>query len=110
MESPGIFGSSFFSRTVNPSADLDEKALQEIADATGGQYFRARTAQDLANIYHILDELEAIESEHLSFRPKRSLFFWFLGAAFTFSILYAALFLLSNLIQRNRSSEEASNV
>ena len=45
MESPGIFGSSFFSQTYNPSADLDEATLKEIATATGGQYFRGKISQ-----------------------------------------------------------------
>lgn len=110
MERPGIFGSSFFSQTINPSADLDEKTLKQIAESTGGKYFRARTAQDLANIYQILDQLEAVESDHLSFRPKRTLFFWFLGSAFILSILYASVFLLSNFIQRHKKTEEAKHV
>lgn len=111
MERPGIFGSSFFSQTINPSADLDEKTLTEIAESTGGQYFRARSAEDLANIYQILDALETIESDHLSFRPKRSLFFWFLGAAFILSILSASLFLIKHWLQTNKKDmAELNNV
>ena len=33
---PGLFGSSFGSRQVNPSAELDEAGLQEIASSPGG--------------------------------------------------------------------------
>jgi len=106
METPGIFGSSFFKQTINPSADLDEGTLKEIAESTGGQYFRAKTSQDLANIYQILDSLEKIESDHLTFRPKRSLFFWFLGAAFALSLTYATLFLLTQYFYRYKNNQE----
>ena len=41
MTLPGLFGSSFGSRQVNPSAELDEATLQEIASVTGGRYFPA---------------------------------------------------------------------
>ncbi|RLA57048.1 MAG: BatB protein, partial [Gammaproteobacteria bacterium] len=42
MTLPGLFGSSFGSRQVNPSAELDEEGLLETARLTGGEYFRAR--------------------------------------------------------------------
>ena len=45
MTLPGLFGSSFGQRQVNPSAELDEAGLQEIARLTGGEYFRARHPQ-----------------------------------------------------------------
>ncbi len=100
METPGLFGSSFFSRTVNPSADLDEAVLKQIAELTGGQYFRAKSASDLANIYHMLDQLEPQEAEHLSYRPKRALFYYFLAAAFFLSLVYA----LTNLTLHHRGN------
>ena len=37
MEIPGIFGTPLGARRVNPSADLDEKSLQQIAELTGGR-------------------------------------------------------------------------
>ena len=63
MTLPGLFGSSFGSRQVNPSAELDEAGLQEIANLTGGQYFRARDPQELATIYQLLDQLEPVEQD-----------------------------------------------
>ena len=86
---PGIFGSSFGSRQVNPSAELDEEGLQEIAAVTGGQYFRARNPQELAGIYAILDELEPVEHNASTYRPRQSLGFMFLGAALVLSFLLA---------------------
>jgi Ca-activated chloride channel family protein len=78
---PGIFGS----RRVNPSADLDETTLQEIARITGGQYFRARNPEELINIYRLLDELEPVEDNKETFRPQKALFYWPLGAALLLS-------------------------
>jgi Ca-activated chloride channel family protein len=73
MTLPGLFGSSFGSRQVNPSAELDEAGLQEIAQLTGGRYFRARNPQELANIYQLLDQLEPVEQDVVSYRPRQAL-------------------------------------
>jgi Ca-activated chloride channel family protein len=73
MTLPGLFGSSFGSRQVNPSAELDEATLQKIAKLTGGQYFRARDPQELANIYQVLDQLEPVEQEVVTYRPQQAL-------------------------------------
>jgi Ca-activated chloride channel family protein len=73
MTLPGLFGSSFGSRQVNPSAELDEVGLQEIARLTGGQYFRARNPQELANIYRLLDQLEPVEQATTTYRPRQAL-------------------------------------
>ncbi len=82
---------SFFgSRTVNPSAALDEDTLTSIAKVTGGQYFRARNTEELNNIYNELDKLEPIEQEKEWLRPIKSLFMWPLSAALLLSILLAA--------------------
>lgn len=93
MVTPGIFGSSFGSRTVNPSADLDEKTLQQIASLTGGRYFRARSPEQLINIYQLLDQLEPVEDNQQTFRPSKNLFYWPLGAALLLSLLVATLLL-----------------
>ncbi len=87
MVMPGLFGSSFGSKVVNPSRDLDEDTLREIADRTGGNYFRARDPAELINIYQLLDALEPVEQEAQSYRPQRSLFHLPLGVAFTLSLL-----------------------
>jgi Ca-activated chloride channel family protein len=93
MITPGIFGSSFGSRRVNPSADLDEKTLQAIAKMTNGKYFRARNPEELMQIYQILDQLEPVEDNEQSFRPQKTLFYWPLAIAFLLSGLIAISFL-----------------
>jgi Ca-activated chloride channel family protein len=86
---PGLFGSSFGSRQVNPSAELDEAGLQEIARLTGGQYFRARNPQELATIYQLLDQLEPAEQATATYRPRQALGYLPLLAALLLSFLLA---------------------
>ncbi|NVK24152.1 MAG: VWA domain-containing protein [Gammaproteobacteria bacterium] len=86
---------SFFgNRKVNPSTDLDEKLLTQIAEETGGQYFRARDTQSLREIYQLLDELEPIEDDPIQLRPMQALFYWPLALA----ILLSALMLYSKTV------------
>ena len=81
----------FGTRKVNPSADLDEEMLREIAALTAGTYFRARNTEELEKIYRIIDELEPVEQEAETFRPTKALFYWPLGAALVLSFLSALL-------------------
>ena len=73
----GFFGS----RTVNPSAEIDEKMLAEMASKTGGRYFRARDTAELAQIYRDIDRLEPGADNGQQFRPIDEWFFWPLSAA-----------------------------
>ena len=66
---------------VNPSQDLDEDTLRDIAKETGGQYFRARDVNELQKIYAELDRLEPVARDEEHFRPVQTLFPWPLGAA-----------------------------
>ena len=68
----GFFGP----KVVNPSSDLDEPLLTNIAELTGGQYFRARSTQELKAVYQILEQLEPTPSEEVFQRPKTTLFHW----------------------------------
>ena len=97
MIQPGFFGSAFGARKVNPSADLDEKTLTEIAGMTGGKYFRARNREQLVNIYADIDQLEPVAQEDRAFRPTRSLYFWPLGSALLLSFILALGSIISGL-------------
>lgn len=92
MQVAGFFGS----RTINPTADMDEAALEKIAKLTGGAYFRARNTQDLERIYALLDKLEPAEQDPQVFRPQKNLYYWPLLWAFCLSLLLALL--QSNLL------------
>lgn len=80
--------SLFGTRRVNPSSELDEASLQNIAEQTKGQYFRARSSEDMAQIYKLLDELEPVEQEQKQMRPLTALFYWPLSIALMISFLY----------------------
>ncbi|MFM2587188.1 vWA domain-containing protein [Vibrio sp. TBV020] len=64
----------FMTRKVNTAKDLDEKTLQQIAELTGGQYFRARNADELATIYDTINSLEPISQATQTWRPQTE---WF---------------------------------
>lgn len=85
--------SLFGTHRVNPSADLDETLLRNIAQKTGGQYFRARDQQQLEEIYKQLDQLEPVEQEQQFFRPKNSLFHYPLCLALWLSYVLACSYL-----------------
>lgn len=99
METRSLFGT----RVTNPSADLDEKTLSGIADATGGQFFRARNPQELAEIYSELNRLEPIEQDAETIRPTAALYYWPLSLAFALSLLVALLNTLNNGIRRSNA-------
>ena len=50
-------------RYANMRVDIDEATLQEMAELTGGRYFRATDNESLASIYTEIDELERTEIE-----------------------------------------------
>jgi len=79
------------SQRVNPSGDLDEQSLSNIAEKTGGKYFRARDSQGMSEIYALLDQLEPIEQEQQQMRPLSALFYWPLA----FAVLLCFSYLLS---------------
>jgi len=86
----------FGPRVVNPSQDLDIKALQEIAKLTGGAFFRAEDAKDLENIYQKIDQLEPVKSDKVTVRPITPLYPWSLGLAMLLSFCTILLWLRLN--------------
>ncbi|MCG9698598.1 VWA domain-containing protein [Vibrio natriegens] len=81
----------FMTRKVDTAADLDEKTLTQIAEVTGGQYFRARDTEQLENIYETINQLEPVSSDTQTWRPQSEWFRYPLSAALGLSVL---LFLL----------------
>ena len=72
---------------LNPSLDLDEPALREIASITGGQYFRARDGAELLKIGKALDTLEPVAQQPTQARPAKALYHVPLAVALLLSIL-----------------------
>lgn len=76
----GMFG-------LNPGIDLDEPTLKAIAEKTGGQYFRARDADELQAIKASLDQLEPVAQQSTQARPALALYYWPLTLALLLSVL-----------------------
>ncbi len=81
---PSLFGN----RRVNPSAELDEETLSAMAESTGGRYFRARSPEELAKIYDLLDLLEPTQTDGATYRPQQSMLHWPLGLAWLLSMIW----------------------
>lgn len=81
-------------QAINPSTDLDEQTLKQIADTTGGRYFRARSTSELNDIYDTLNQLEPLPQSAQTVRPTKELFF--------IPLLMALFFLFLTFYERNR--------
>jgi Ca-activated chloride channel family protein len=71
--------------------DVDMATLQRIANATGGQAFRARDTEELAGIYAAIDRLEPVQRAGQAVRPRIERYPWPLGAAIACGLLALAL-------------------
>lgn len=67
---------------------VDLETLQRIAAATGGRYFFGADQNALAAIYGTLDRVTPHKVRTLSWRPRRELFMWPLGAAVLLLVAY----------------------
>jgi Ca-activated chloride channel family protein len=67
-----------FGRTVyvNMPVDVDEKTLQQVAERTGGRYFRATDTDSLRLIYAEIDQLETTSQEGLQYLDHHELYVW----------------------------------
>ncbi len=73
--------------------DIDDKTLTEIADMTGGKYFRATDNSKLKDVYKEIDRMEKTIFEEKNFTNKAEHFLPF--------ALIAALLLVSEFLLRN---------
>jgi Ca-activated chloride channel homolog len=95
-------------RRINPSADLDESTLTEIAQLTGGRYFRATDTASLQDIYKLVDELEPVEEPESGFRPVKSYYYYPLGLAVLLVTLMSLVSLLKRIAMRRASEVQIS--
>jgi len=71
--------------------EIDEDLLTEVADLTGGAYFRATDSDALDKIYQRIDALEKTQAESRSVMIPRPLYRWPLGLALA-ALLLLGLF------------------
>lgn len=90
-----IFGGK---EIVYQESDLDEALLQQIAEKTGGQYFRATDTADLQRIYDQIDALEKSQIEITRYSEEIELIGWVLVPALM--LMVAEQFLSHTLFRR----------
>lgn len=71
----------FGDRYVYQRVDLDEDSLKEIAQKTGGLYFRAADTEGLQKIYHTIDKLEKSKTKVKTFAQYNELYIYLLAPA-----------------------------
>lgn len=80
-EAPYPVQTPFGIQLQNLPVEIDEDVLQQIADLTGGQYFRATDNDKLTQIYAQIDQLEKskIEVKHFSKKDEQYFIFGLIG-------------------------------
>lgn len=78
-------------RTIRQATRMDEDTLIEIAELTGGQYFRAKNTLMLKRVYEHINKLEKSEIEVNKYTSYKDYFEPFLWLAFLFFVLEALL-------------------
>ena len=78
--------------SMNVPVEIDEKTLGNIAEATGGRYFRATDKQSLRDIYNEIDKLERTKLNVQQYQEYEELYQLF--------ALLAILFLMIELLFR----------
>lgn len=72
----------FGKRYIYIPNEIDEVSLRKIADMSGGKYYRARSEQELSDIYSEIDRLEKTKIKVHEYTQYRELFFGYLVAGF----------------------------
>lgn len=78
IQTIGMASTGAGGQTMDPAADLDEETLKRIAEESGGQFFRARTTEELSAVYASIDRLESSEGEAPPTVPRIDIRNWLL--------------------------------
>ena len=83
---------------VKITVEIDEAALQSIASATGGKYYRATNVSELKQIYSAIDKLEKTKIEKLQLHKYIEFYATF--AIFAFILISLVIILELTLFRR----------
>ncbi len=72
-------------------SDLDEGALRQIANMTGGKYFRAADTGTIESAFHAIDQAQKIEFQAKSYLVATELFWWSAAPGLAALLLAGAL-------------------
>jgi Ca-activated chloride channel family protein len=70
---------------------INEELLGQIAQTTGGKYFRATSEQSLEQVYNEIDQLEKTEREVTTFKRYSDEFPWFLRIGLSLFLMHLLL-------------------
>jgi len=76
-------------------SDLDEDSLRQIAERTGGRYFRTADSSTIDDAFREIDQARKIEFQAQSYLLTRELFYWFAAPGL-------AALLLAGLLAKRR--------
>ncbi len=71
--------------------EIDEAMLQKVAEATGGQYFRATDTDSLEKIYDSINQLEKTTRKLKKYQQYDELYLWFLAPGLCLMLLELVL-------------------
>ena len=89
------FGTTHYEMT---EVKIDEPTMKEIAQTTGGQYFRATNNRKLKEIYEEIDQLEKSKIAVTEYRRKKEEYFPF---ALTAGLIFLFSFSLKNSVYKS---------
>jgi Ca-activated chloride channel family protein len=88
-----VVGTDPFGRPVKQTvkADIDEETLKDMAQITGGRYFRATDKETLSAIFDEIDRMEKTKMSVREFSRKEELYFPYALAALLLLLIHSAL-------------------
>jgi Ca-activated chloride channel family protein len=98
-EAPFPVQTPFGIRRQMMSVDLDEKGLTQVAEMTGGKYYRATDNRKLKAIYKEIDQLERTKIEVTAYKRYSELYFGWLLAGLMAILLEVGL--STTVLRRN---------
>jgi len=78
----------FGKRYVSVDISLDEKVLKNIAEITGGKYFKATNQKKLEDIYREINKMEKSTIETREFLKRKEVYYYFLIVGILFIIMH----------------------
>lgn len=79
-DGPRVVSGLLGMRMAVPGAEIDEESLKQMAETTGGKYFRANDLESLEATYRAIDEMEKTKVELDSYTRYEERFAWFAWA------------------------------
>ncbi len=90
-------------------SDLDEPQLRQIADATGGKFFRVADTDTIESAFKAIDRAQKIEFQAKSYLITTELFWWF-AAPGLLALAVGALFARPMFFNKSASAPSAANL